>query len=123
MNVLLLFSLFGLDGPLSADSAMRDRLILFGAIFLVVIAVAASILLRRALKRHRSRRHGRSRGRHSVRRTVAGMAELKQTISERSRRRRRVHRSRNPTLAETGGLPPLRSDEPRESPQPRTQPQ
>jgi type VI protein secretion system component VasK len=30
----------------------------------------------------------------------------------RKRRRRREHRPRNPTLAETGGLPPLRSERP-----------
>jgi hypothetical protein len=32
------------------------------------------------------------------------------------RRRRRDHRPRNPTLAETGGLPPARSEGPRETP-------
>jgi hypothetical protein len=30
----------------------------------------------------------------------------------RRRRRRREHRPRNPTLAETGGLPPMRPNEP-----------
>ena len=30
----------------------------------------------------------------------------------RHRRRRREHRSRNPTLAETGGLPPIRGEKP-----------
>ena len=30
----------------------------------------------------------------------------------RKRRRRRQHRPRNPTLAETGGLPPLRTEHP-----------
>ncbi len=30
----------------------------------------------------------------------------------RKRRRRREHRPRNPTLAETGGLPPVRSERP-----------
>jgi hypothetical protein len=30
----------------------------------------------------------------------------------RKRRRRREHRPRNPTLAETGGLPPLRTEHP-----------
>ena len=30
----------------------------------------------------------------------------------RKRRRRREHRPRNPTLAETGGLPPLRAERP-----------
>ena len=32
----------------------------------------------------------------------------------RRRRRRREHRPRNPTLAETGGLPPVRHDKPQE---------
>ncbi|MBU6399142.1 MAG: hypothetical protein KGS61_02390 [Verrucomicrobia bacterium] len=36
----------------------------------------------------------------------------------RRRRRRREHRGRNPTLAETGGLPPLRPSEPPSSPSP-----
>ena len=31
---------------------------------------------------------------------------------KRRRRRRREHRPRNPTLAETGGLPPIRTDKP-----------
>jgi hypothetical protein len=30
----------------------------------------------------------------------------------RRRRRRREHRPRNPTLAETGGLPPIRTEAP-----------
>jgi len=34
----------------------------------------------------------------------------------RRRRRRREHRTRKPSLAETGGLPPARSDEPPSSP-------
>lgn len=33
----------------------------------------------------------------------------------RRRRRRRQHRPRNPTRAETGGLPPVRPEEPQES--------
>jgi hypothetical protein len=32
----------------------------------------------------------------------------------RRRRRRREHRPRNPTLAETGGLPPVRNQPPRD---------
>jgi hypothetical protein len=32
------------------------------------------------------------------------------------RRRRRDHRPRNPTLAETGGLPPIRQPRPPETP-------
>jgi len=114
MNILFLFSLFDSDDPLLAlvpvSSAMRDCLILFGAIFLVVFLMTAGMLLRRARKQRR----------HSLHRTAAGVAELNKTTSKRPRRRR-AHRSRNPTLAETGGLPPVRSTEPIDPPQPRTQ--
>jgi hypothetical protein len=37
------------------------------------------------------------------------MAET-ETRKERRKRRRRKHRPRNPTLAETGGLPPVRTE-------------
>ena len=36
--------------------------------------------------------------------------------SRRKKRRRRDHRARKPTLAETGGLPPLREDVPSDDP-------
>src|SRR5262245_47756269 len=36
--------------------------------------------------------------------------------SRRKKRRRRGHRTRKPTLAETGGLPPLREDVPSDDP-------
>jgi hypothetical protein len=121
MNTMLLFSLSGPGSLLTADPAMRDHLVLFGALFLVVFTVVTGLLLLRALKHRHSQRHGRSRHRHSSRRTAGEMAGLKKTISERSHHRRRVHRSRKPTLAEAGGLPPMRSDEPLDSPQPRTQ--
>jgi hypothetical protein len=42
---------------------------------------------------------------------VEGTAEKRY---RRKRRKRREHRPRNPTLAETGGLPPLRSEPPRD---------
>lgn len=90
---------------------MRDRLILFSAIFLAVCLVTAGMLRRRARKRRRS-----------FHRADAGVAELKKMISKKPRHRR-AHRPRNLTLAETGGLPPVRSDAPLEPPQPRTQPQ
>jgi len=35
-----------------------------------------------------------------------------EVIRRRRRRRRRNHRPRNPTLAETGGLPPIRTEPP-----------
>jgi hypothetical protein len=121
MNALRLSSLLDLEGLLPAHPAMRNRLVLLGAIFLVMTAVATRLLLRRALNRRRSQRCSRSRRRNSFRRTVVGMAELKKMASHKLRHRRREHRPRNPTLAETGGLPPVRSDELLESPQPQPQ--
>lgn len=127
MNAFLLFSSFDSDNPLlglgSMSPAMSEHLALLGAIFLAVVAVLAGMLLLRRLKRQRSERHKYSRRRHSHNRTIAGVAELKQMIHEKPRHRRRKHRPRNPTLAETGGLPPVHSDELLESPQPRPQAQ
>ncbi len=40
----------------------------------------------------------------------------KEDKRERKRRRRREHRPRNPTLAETGGLPPIRTERPPDGP-------
>ena len=40
----------------------------------------------------------------------AGTSSESAAKSEKRRRRKRKRRSRNPTLAETGGLPPIRSD-------------
>ena len=44
-----------------------------------------------------------------------GVAEIKEYVREKKRRRRH-HCPRNPTLAETGGLPPPRRAGPPESP-------
>lgn len=43
-------------------------------------------------------------------------AELVERRKYKRREKRRTHRSRNPTLAQTGGLPPARSDAPDDSP-------
>jgi hypothetical protein len=127
MNALLLFSLFDSDDALlglgSMSPATSEHLALMGAILLPVVVVIAGMLLRRRLRRQRSGRHEHSRRRHSHNRTATGVAELKQMIHAKPRHRHREHRPRNPTLAETGGLPPVRSAEPLMPPQPRPQPE
>lgn len=126
MKVLFLFSLFDPDNELPGVGAMspatRERLILLGAlVLLVALLVVLTVIVRQGKKRHR--RHAHSHRPHFFRRTANSVAELKQMIPEKPRRRRRRdHRPRNPTLAETGGLPPVRSDEPLDPPQARTQP-
>ena len=95
---------------------LRERLILFGAILLVTSLIAGWVLLFRK-GRHGSGRREESSHRHHRRsltkKAAQGVAEIKQLVQEhKRRRRRREHRPRNPTLAETGGLPPLRGTEP-----------
>ena len=128
MNGFLLFRLFNPEDPLPmfgpVSPAMRERLVLVGAVLLILIAAVAGLIVLREFKHRRSRRHEYSRRRRPFHRTATGVAELKRMIPEKPRRRRehrrREHRPRNPTLAETGGLPPLRSDHPLEPPHPRT---
>jgi len=124
MNILFLYSLFDKDNPLSdfgqGSPVMRDRLILFGAIIVVGLLVTAGILLRRVRKGRRSKPHGHSRHHRSFHGGTAAVAELKKMISKKPHHRH-AHRSRNPTLAETRGLPPVRSAEPLDPPPPRTQ--
>ncbi|HMP85013.1 MAG TPA: hypothetical protein PKA41_20170, partial [Verrucomicrobiota bacterium] len=113
-----------IDDPLishSMSTASHDRLILLASllavtIILVIIAVAFHDRFRPSKrKKHRSQRssseqpnpsqnhHGHSHRHHP-------------------HRRRRVERPMNPTLAQTGGLPPVREDNPPSPPsRPKTQ--
>lgn len=97
--------------------AIKEGLVIIG----VVMLVAAGLLIWATLAR-RKRRRGHSRHaqaepanlvryRHPQHEDTGLLAALK----PRHRRRKRRSRHRNPTLAETGGLPPLR---PPESPTP-----
>lgn len=82
---------------------------------LLVILLALSIGLfawAMASSRRRRRHHKHHRHRHAPIAEAAGadigMAEERESRRDRRHRRRREHRPRNPTLAETGGLPPIR---------------
>jgi len=88
-------------------------------VLLVIAAVLVGAYLSRRKRRHLARRAERHKRRHSFARNAGkGMAEIKEFVKERQRGRRRQHRPRNPTLSETGGLPPIRSD-----PEPPARPQ
>lgn len=103
-------------GPLSKNAI--QNLIVIGAIFSVITLVfiwAAFIRKRRRRRKHHHRHH------RSFAKTAAeGVSEIRRQVQERQRRRRTRQRQRNPTLAETGGLPPARADEP--APPIQTQP-
>lgn len=97
----------------SAGSGTREALMVVLASCVVGLGFliwAAFFYTRRRSRRKRHHHHHRS--------TSSGsLAESSQTVeresgSRRRRRRRRDHRPRNPTLAETGGLPPVREDRP-----------
>jgi len=116
MNYLFLVVDEPLPLPGPASPAMRETLIVIGAVLLVAVGLLlwASVAYKR--RRRRSSSHRQHHEQKSAGNASANSAETGQTShSRRRRRRRREHRPRNPTLAETGGLPPVRTE-----PHPRT---
>jgi hypothetical protein len=94
----------------------RDALIILGAIALVtLVALLWAAFLR---KRHRRRHKHHDEHHHSSRPDeVPEILKGKEFPTPHERRRHRrhsrhKHRPRNPTLAETGGLPPIRPQGP-----------
>jgi hypothetical protein len=102
------------------DPATLEWMLILGATSLVTLLVLLwAVFLR---KRRRGRKH------HHAHQHSSGLAEVPEvpkdegafSLPEKRRHRRRSgrrHRPRNPTLAETGGLPPIRRESPPE-PQP-----
>jgi len=102
----------------SVNPSALGGLIVLGAIGLVtLLALAWAVFLRKRGRRRRSQHHAH---RHSSApaeslKTPNGEAPTASRQERRKwRRSRRRHRSRNPTLAQTGGLPPIRSEGPPE---------
>src|SRR5438552_3550042 len=99
--------------------ATREGLAVFGALLLmtILLIIWAAFLRRRHRRRSGHRQHHGSR--HSADKiipaTAPGLSSAAKAGSERSRRgkKRRRHRSlpANPTLAQTGGLPPIRTED------------
>jgi HAMP domain-containing protein len=104
-------------GVVRSTGVAYDLLLVFGA---GVLLFGVLLLWAAYFRRQRSQHH-RSRHRHHQR-TKSPAAPVAQVDSaerdeedssssrHRRRRRRREHRGRNPTLSETGGLPPPRAD-------------
>lgn len=96
------------------SASERERLIVLGAVLLAsVLAGILVVLLRR--RHHHHHHHHHSHRSHDGAGEVAGSIPAKAPAEPKGRkwrRRRREHRPRNPTLAETGGLPPVRRSEP-----------
>ena len=112
----------GLAAPQHPSEVLRQTALVCG------LALAATLPFVVWAVFFRKRRHGRSRHHFHSSRTPAkaeadraGHPPVENPTHEsapgsggkhRKRRRRREHRPLNPTLAQTGGLPPLRSDGP-----------
>jgi len=97
--------------PLGSMSPQaRERLLILGAIAIVVLGVLCWAAFLR--KRPRHKRGHIKRDRHSWRKSFAdGWADLKRIFAQRQRERKRVRRRpRNPTRAEVGGLPQVRDE-------------
>jgi hypothetical protein len=103
--------------PNGGPSVMRDSLLVVGAVGIVILAIV--IWVRYVRKKPRKRKHHHH---HSRSQTVPSPTHVERNGHEeestdesrgrrKRRRRRREHRPRNPTLAETGGLPPVRPDD------------
>jgi len=90
-------------------------LLMFSALAAVtLVLVLWAVYLRKPRRRHsrHSWHHHASRPRPAARGPVNGPAAAAPGTPSRRRRSRRKHRRRNPTLAETGGLPAIRPDIP-----------
>jgi hypothetical protein len=83
--------------------------ILFGAVGLVTVLILAWAIFIRKRPDESSRRY-RYRSSRASSEAGTNSAANSDLPKERRKRRRRKHRPRNPTLAETGGLPPIRTE-------------
>lgn len=111
----------GVELKWGLSPAVRQTLILLGVILLVVLAAFIWVAVRwspgKAKRPHRPHRHHHHHhheepelATESAPGAEADLHEEPEAASgsEHHRKRRRQHRPRNPTLAQTGGLPPKR---------------
>ena len=103
------------------DPSTLGGLLVFGAIGLVtLLALIWAIFLRKRRRRRHSHHHAHRHESPPTETPAAPNDEDATAPPQKRRKWRRSHRKhhqRNPTLAETGGLPPVRPDSP-----PETQP-
>jgi hypothetical protein len=104
----------------TAGSARNDYLIVFGvAILVTLLIVLWAVFLRKPSRKHHARhptQHHSPPIAASTHAVSSGPASAALALPKRRRgRRHRDRRPRNPTLAQTGGLPPIRTGGPPES--------
>jgi hypothetical protein len=99
------------------DHTTLEWIILIGATGLVTLLIAgwAKYIRKSPHREHSHHHHRHHRHRHHSEPTETAVAQTEANAPappEKRRRRRRSHHRRrlNPTLAETGGLPPIREE-------------
>ncbi len=101
------------------DPAVVERVMIFGAIGLVTVLVLLwAVFLRKKRRRRSHHHHGHHRSSGLPESPGASPTDGAPPVEEKRRHQRhsrRRRRRRNPTLAETGGLPPIR---PEDAPEP-----
>jgi FtsZ-interacting cell division protein ZipA len=96
-------------GPLSLE--LLDIFAILGAILVMVLIVFFwALMVRKRKGRIRKSRHHQNR-KVTREQFQKSAGEIKELIRQRRRGRHRERRSLNPTLAQTGGLPPRREAE------------
>ena len=95
---------------------MREKVVVVGAVVVVSIWVTVWVLFFRKSHRRPHRHHHGHHASEPSSKDAAPAPGGEAASSDRKRlkwrRPRRDHRPRNPTLAETGGLPPAREGDP-----------
>ncbi len=97
-----------LDRWHNLDPRKREMLIGFGAVAVMTLFLVGLLLMQTREGRHHHHHH-HSHDHDEAAASAAQNGDESGQTRRKWRRRRRSHRPRNPTLAETGGLPPLRS--------------
>jgi hypothetical protein len=103
-----------------SSSALGSLLLVIALGLVSLLVVVWAVFFRKPRRRRRSRHHSHQRSSDSPELVEPPQQEASASPppeERKSRRSRRRRRSRNPTLAETGGLPPVRSEIP---PEPQT---
>jgi hypothetical protein len=101
-----------------SNPATREKLLIFGALGSVSLLILIwALFIRKGPRAPRDHRHWQHHSSGPTQVAQASAGGETSPPSEKRRRKRRSghqHRPRNPTLAETGGLPPIRPEGPTE---------
>ena len=99
--------------------ALKVPLLILAMALGLALVIAIVILTMHRDAGAKQSRHGRSARLSTAKPMAPGGEGDRRKKRRRHKRRRRDHRKRNPTLSETGGLPPKKEDDPGE---PETEP-